>query len=574
MGGTNIDGVIIDKGQVINSIKKPTNRDNLFDTIWSTIKELLKGYDKSKIERINLSTTISTNAIVEKKTSTVGMIIEPGPGMPYEHLACGDENVFISGYVDHRGNVIEDLKEYEIEEAAKKFKEKNIESFAIIGKFSTRNPKHEIKIKKLLEKEITDPASNDAPTITLGHTMSGKLNFPRRVFTSYLNSAVYSTFKEFAENIKLSMEREGISAPIFILKADGGTMSIDKAIEKPVETILSGPAASFMGISAMIPTDKDAILLDVGGTTTDIFFLADGVPLFEPLGIKIDEYKTLVRAIYTVSIGLGGDSTIEINKGEIKIGPVREGKPYAFGGPKPTPTDAMIVLDLIDDEVFEFFKDDKDIQYIKKRAYDAMNFLGKEIGKEDKDMASLVLDTMADMIKTKIDEILDEINQKPVYTIKELLYGKKLQPKLINIIGGPAKVLAPILEEKFKLPCYYPESFQIANAIGAALSRPTAEITMHVDTSKKTLSVPELNLFEKVSSRFDLNTAKNKALELVKEGAKAMGASENELDAEIVEESCFNMVRGFYTTGQNIRIKAQIKPGLIYQIRGDKYAQS
>ena len=76
-------------------------------------------------------------------------------------------------------------------------------------------------------------------------------------------------------------------------------MNISTAEEKPVETILSGPAASFMGINAMLPTDEDAILLDIGGTTTDIFFLADGVPLFEPLGIKIDKYKTLVRAIYS-----------------------------------------------------------------------------------------------------------------------------------------------------------------------------------------------------------------------------------------------------------------------------------
>jgi len=91
MGGTNIDGVIIDKGKIIKSVKRPTNREDLFGTIWSTLKELLDGFDKSKIERINLSTTISTNAIVEKKTSTVGMIIEPGPGMPYGHLACGDE---------------------------------------------------------------------------------------------------------------------------------------------------------------------------------------------------------------------------------------------------------------------------------------------------------------------------------------------------------------------------------------------------------------------------------------------------------------------------------------------------
>lgn len=562
MGGTNIDGVIIEKGKIIKSIKRPTNREDLFGTIWCTLKELLEGFDKTKIERINLSTTISTNAIVEKKTATVGMIIEPGPGLPYDYLACDNENVFVSGYIDHRGNVVEDLNIDEIKDAIKLFKEKNIETYAVVGKFSTRKPEHEIRIKELLQREI-----KPTPTITLGHTMSGKLNFPRRVFTSYLNSAVHNTFKEFAENIKQSMEREGISAPLFILKADGGTMSIKKAIEKPVETILSGPAASFMGISAMLPTNKDAIFLDIGGTTTDIFFLADGVPLFEPLGIKIGKYKTLVRAIYTVSIGLGGDSAIEIANGSIKIGPVRKGKPYAFGGPKPTPTDAMIVLGFLDNDIFNSM----DVKYVKDRAYESMETLGKIIDKGAEDTAKLVLNTMADIIKAKIEQLLEEINQKPVYTIKELLYGKKVQPKLINVIGGPAKVLAPILKEKFNLPCYYPKNFHVANAVGAALARPTIEITMHVDTSKGILSVPELDIYEKISPRFNLNMARKKALELVKENGKNIGATEDELEAEIVEESCFNMVRGFFTTGQDIRIKAQIKPGLIQQLRGDKY---
>ena len=190
----------------------------------------------------------------------------------------------------------------------------------------------------------------------MGHSLSGKLNFPRRVFTSYLNSAVYDTFNGFSTSIRKSMKQEGIDAPLFILKADGGTINLATAEEKPVETILSGPAASFMGLNAMIKTYKDAILLDIGGTTTDIFFLADGVPLFEPLGIKIGDYKTLVRAIYSVSIGLGGDSSIEVEDVhlkdglediKLKIGPNRAGYPYALGGPKPTPTDAMIVLGLI-----------------------------------------------------------------------------------------------------------------------------------------------------------------------------------------------------------------------------------
>ena len=289
MGGTHIDGVIIKNGQIINKVKNATDRNDLFQSIWSSLKELLQGYDKDEIKRINLSTTVSTNAIIEEKTSSVGMIIQSGPGLNHDFLKVGDKSVFISGYVDHRGKLVKELDWVEIERARDLFKKENIQSLGVVTKFSTRNPSHEESIKEFLK--------DDFSVITKGHTVSGKLNFPRRVFTTYLNSAVYKTFMDFSLNIKKSLKKEGINAPLFILKADGGTMDIKTAEIKPVETILSGPAASFMGIKALLDTDEDAVLLDIGGTTTDIFFLADGVPLFEPSGIKINEYKTLVRAV-------------------------------------------------------------------------------------------------------------------------------------------------------------------------------------------------------------------------------------------------------------------------------------
>ena len=210
---------------------------------------------------------------MEDKITPVGMIIQPGPGLPYENLACGRENAFISGYIDHRGNVVEKMDTAEIVAIGDRFVAAGIEACGVVTKFSTRNPQHETMIRDLLGDRFA--------TITLGHTMSGKLNFPRRVYTAYLNSAVHSSFYNFATNIKKSLEEEGVAVPIYILKADGGTMSLEAAQEKPVETILSGPAASFMGIRALLPTDEDAVLLDIGGTTTDIFFLADGVP-FQP----------------------------------------------------------------------------------------------------------------------------------------------------------------------------------------------------------------------------------------------------------------------------------------------------
>ena len=547
MGGTHIDGVIIKEGQVIHSVKTPNDPDHLFESIWTTLTSLLADYDPSQIQKINLSTTVSTNAIVENKISPVGMIIQSGPGLYNDFLACGDENVFISGSIDHQGRIVQELDPNELKNAIHLFQQKNIKACAVITKFSTRNPNHELQIKKQLIEHF--------PIITLGHTLSGKLNFPRRVFTSYLNSAVTQTFQNFSKSIQQSLMKEGISAPVSILKADGGTMSLNAAEKCPVETILSGPAASFMGMNAMLAKEEDAILLDIGGTTTDLFFLADGIPLFEPLGIKIGPYKTLVRAIYSVSIGLGGDSAIHIQNNQMIIGPKREGRPYAFGGPTPTPTDAMIVLGLIQEGD-------------KKRAYKAMEKIGQSLDLTTEKVATSVLETMGNIIQHEVKERLKEINAQPVYTVKELLYGKKIKPTFIHIIGGPAKVLAPILEKKFQLPCYYPKEYQVANAIGAAMAKTTTEITMIADTSQGIMSVPEMGIYEKIGSNFNLEIARQRALTLLKENAQSIGADNEKLETEITEESRFNMVRGFYTSGQNIRVKAQIKPGLAFSLRG------
>lgn len=551
MGGTHIDGVIIKNGTVINTIKKVVDKERLFDSIWTSLEELLKDYDKSEIKRINLSTTVSTNAIVEDKTSPVGMIIQSGPGINNDFSSCKAQIEEITGYIDHRGVIVESLDLVEVQRALDAFKKQKISSCAVVSKFSTRNPKNELSIGKILDKDFGN--------ISLGHRMSGKLNFPRRVYSSYLNAAVYGTFKDFSTNIKRSLEKEGVKSPIYILKADGGTMDIKTAEKMPVETILSGPAASFMGISAMLPTEEDAILLDVGGTTTDIFFLADGVPLFEPLGAQISDYKTLVRAIYSVSIGLGGDSAVSVEDASLKIGPRREGRPFALGGPKPTPSDAMIYLGLMD--VSE--------DLAKEKAKEAMELLADKLNIKAKEVAERILTTMAEIIKKKTDQLLIKINSKPVYTIGELLHGKKVKPKNLYLIGGPARVLSPLLEKQYDLPCHFPANFAVANAIGAALAKPTMEITMLADTSQRILSVPELGVYEKIPKNYTLDRAKAKARELLKSYALSAGLKEEDFESEITEESSFNMVDGFYTKGKNIRVKAQIKPGHILKLRSD-----
>lgn len=548
MGGTHIDGVIINNKKIIKKTKNKSNHDDIYGTVWKTLKELLIDINKNEISRIQLSTTVSTNAIVQNKIPEVGIIVQTGPGVKNDFSNLGENISYISGYMDHRGEPVKDFDKDEIKSITKDLTEKNIDDLAVITKFCTRNPSYEVQIKEQMNNKIKN--------ITLGHSMSGKLNFPRRVRTAYLNAAVYETFYEFADSILKSLKEEDIFASVYILKADGGTMDLEQAIKKPVETILSGPAASFMGLNALNEMNKDTILLDIGGTTTDIFFLVSGSSLFEPEGIKINEHKTLVRAIYSVSIGIGGDSFVRVENGKLEIGPERKGTPAGFGGKHATPTDAMIFLDLIKDGD-------------KERSTEVIESIAKKLELSSKEIANLILEEASRIIKEKTDELLMEINNKPVYTVKEFLEDAKIIPEEVFIIGGPAEILSSYLEEQFKLNVECPQNYEVANAIGAALSKPTIEINMIADTDRGTLSIPEVGIYERIDNSYNLEKAKKRALDVVTKEALKLGAKEENLNAEIIEVNSFNMIKGFFGASKNIRVQAQVKPGLIYKLEGE-----
>ncbi len=548
MGGTHIDGAIIKDGKIIKTIKNETDKDDIFNTILSALIKLLDGVDKSLISRINLSTTISTNAIVEDKVSKVGMVISSGPGRVYNFDDTNSQVHFISGYSDHKGDLVKSVNKDEVLLIKDSFKENKVEAVGVVSKFSVRNPNFELEVSKLLKDDFND--------LTMGHSLSGKLNFSRRVKTTYLNAAVKKTFLSFAQNLERSLSQENITAPVYILKADGGTMTISEAVNKPVETILSGPAASFMGVSAMYDEVEDGILLDIGGTTTDIFFLIKGEPLFEPLGITINQHQTLIRAIFSDSIGLGGDSYVRIENKELKIGPQRKGKPIIFGGSDLTPTDAMAALDLIDGDN-------------KEAALKSLSLLGESLNLSVVDVSNKILDVFVKTILERVTLLLDKINSKPVYTIKELLRNYKLEPKFINVIGGPAEMMAPKISKQFDLEVKYPKNYSVANAIGASLAKPTFEINMHVDTYKQFISIPEVNIYNKVSRSYNLKKAKSYAIEVIENQALSIGEDIEDVEAEIVEASSFNMLKGYMGASKNIRVRAQSKPGLIYKLKGD-----
>ncbi|NLM17989.1 MAG: hydantoinase/oxoprolinase family protein [Candidatus Riflebacteria bacterium] len=546
-GGTNIDGVLIENGQIIKKIKNPVDRKDLFNTVLKALNELIEGRDLEKIKRINLSTTISTNAIVENKISPVAILLQSGPGINNDFSDLTSDLYNLTGYVDHRGKVVKGIDSKELKEAEMALNLTKNRHLAAVSKFSTRNPD--------AENAIADYFSDKVKHITLGHKLSGRLNFPRRVNTAYLNAAVNDIFSDFAINILRAVKEKGIKAPVFILKADGGTMPVSQATASPVETILSGPAASFMGISALASAVEDALLLDIGGTTSDIFFLVSGVPVFAPQGIQIAGKKTLVRSIFSVSIGLGGDSLLQVNeKQQLQIGPERKGLPVVFGGAAPALTDAAALKGLISVE-----------SEALEKAKQTLKPLADKLGLTLENFANTTLTQAAKMIATAVNENLAVLNSKTLYTVKEVLEGRQIKPSKIIIVGGPANLMAPYLEKELGWKASCPKHFEIANAIGAALAKPTVEMNLIADTGRKILSVPEAGVYEPINANFNLSDARKTIVNLLEKAAKDMGDSN--FEAEITEESSFNMIDGF-RSGQNIRIKAQLRPGLIANLNG------
>lgn len=541
MGGTHTDAVLISGGRIIRHVKTLTNPANFLASIRQALDSLLENIDPAAIRRINLSTTVCTNAIVEGKTEPVGLLLIPGPGLNPSFLTCGKVNVILQGSIDHRGRETSPLKSEELESARRQFQANGIRCLAAVGKFSVRNPAHELKIAQILE------GSYDF--ITLGHRLSGRLGFPRRVYTAYLNSSVWRVYHQFAQAVRSYIENKSLRIEPFMLKADGGTLTLGAAVNTPVETILSGPAASIIGALALVPAEEDSIILDIGGTTTDMAFCAGGIPLFEPQGIRLGPYPTLVRSFFSHSLGLGGDSSIRIIDGRMAIGPQRQGPPAALGGPAPTPTDALITLGLV--ELGE-----------ERLAIAAIENLGKALGLSLKETAQSILEEFAARIARTINQLLHHLNSRPVYTVREVLTEKRLEPSEIIAVGAPAPLLKPFLEKASGLPVQVPPLAGVANAVGAALSQPTVSLALFADTERGILIVPELGWNEKIPTHFSLEQARQRAFALLEQRLKELGYTEGIPELEVIEEQAFNMVRGFYTVGRNIRLKVQNKPSI------------
>ncbi|GAB6137256.1 hydantoinase/oxoprolinase family protein [Halanaerobaculum tunisiense] len=538
IGGTHTDGVLLNQGEVIAHNKIPTADNNLAKTILTTCQQLITGLDPTTIDHITLSTTLATNLITQHNHPSVGLILIPGAGLDPNNYSYSPDTKVISGSIDHRGQQVTKINHQEALTAISELVEQGIDNLAICGKFSTRNPQQELELKELIINHFPE-----LKQVTLSHKLAGKLNYPRRVATTYLNNIVARKHKQFISAVKQGLAQLEIKAPLYLLKADGGTMPLTKAKNKPVQSINSGPAASIIGSLALTQPTTKTLALDIGGTTTDISLFTTGEPLFKPAGIEIDNYPTTIRGLYNQSLPYGGDSLVQVKKGELKVGPQRKGPAAALGGKDPTPTDALIIL--------------KEITIgDHKKARQALQPLADKLNLTVQQTATKIITNFCSQLHTKVNQLLTELKQQPVYTINQLLTDQQLNPTHLVVVGGPAQALAPQLAEEFRLPYQVPAQAKIANAIGAAQARVTAKATLYADTAKGYYTIPELGIREEIKAEFDLATASQL---LAKELNNSLAQKEK---IEITNQQSFNIVRQFRTVGQIIEVTAQIKPGI------------
>lgn len=555
VGGTHTDAVIIHDGKVAASCKVPTQHADLLASVREATDILLGHVPASSIKRVNLSTTLSTNAIVEGRTEDVGVVVSGGPGIDPEHVRVGRFYHVVDGSIDHRGVEISPIDSEALQSAAKEYAAAGVRVFAAVSKFSTRNPSHERAMASALMEatESCQATGNTGDFVAMGHATSGQLNFPRRVATAYYNAAVWRLYNRFADAVEATMQERGITAPVYMLKADGGTMPLSASRLRPVESILSGPAASVMGIMALCDIQgssiEDSLVLDIGGTTTDMAVFAAGKPVIERGGIDVGSYSTTVRALRTRSIGVGGDSHVHVQAGVVRVGPERFGPSMCQGGEVPTFIDALNVCghgkfgDVVASE----------------RGFQA---LAAEHGMQFKELAENVVTTAIESIVTAAQHLIDDINDRPVYTILELLEGRVIKPTRIYIMGGPAMVVRNLIMDAMNCRVVVPAEYAVANAIGAALTQTTAELELFADTEHGRCFIPTLGKEWTVAKRYNIESAQEDACTALRQHMHDMGVQDEAMCIDIVEASSFNIVNDDGFAGRSLRVKCQVRPSI------------
>ncbi|WP_417838207.1 hydantoinase/oxoprolinase N-terminal domain-containing protein [Tritonibacter scottomollicae] len=325
-GGTYTDAVLIrDETEVIASAKALTTRQDLAIGVGGAVRAVLEqsGASPTEVSLAALSTTLATNALVEGQGGRVALIYIGFSEQDLDRHGLnealkGDPALILSGGHTHAGSEAKPLDT----EALIAFLETDsagVSGFAVAGVFATRNPAHELEVAKIIQERTGAP-------VTCSHQLSAKLNGPKRALTAVLNARLIGMIDQLINRAADTLAHIGIEAPMMVVRGDGALMSAQQARSRPIETILSGPAASIVGARWMTGAEN-ALVSDIGGTTTDVALIERGLPKIDPEGALVGGFRTMVEAVAMRTTGLGGDSQVHLNTdgldGGVTLGPRR-----------------------------------------------------------------------------------------------------------------------------------------------------------------------------------------------------------------------------------------------------------
>jgi N-methylhydantoinase A/oxoprolinase/acetone carboxylase beta subunit len=441
VGGTHTDSVLLDGNLMcVCKVKVVTTKD-ISTGIGESVKELIK---QSKVEptlisHAMLGTTHCTNAIVERKNlTTVGVIrigapattaVPPLAGWPEDILEkVGINTCIISGGYEYDGRKIAEINEQEVRDVCRKFKG-IVDSIAITGVFSPVNNEQEKRVAALVKEEMGNHVY-----LSLSNEI-GSVGLLERENATVLNAALKETVRSVAKGFRETLEEEGINAKIYFGQNDGTLMTSEYALEYPILTIASGPTNSIRG-AAHLTGLENALVVDIGGTTTDIGVLVNGFPRQSSLAVDIGGIRTNFRMPDLLSFGLGGGTIVRESNGAITVGPDSVGyrlseKGIIFGGDTLTTTDIVVKLG-------------------------KYSFENAQTEKVDPNLAKQADQVINEMIEEAIDRMKTSQEDVPVI-----------------LVGGGSILVSSELRGVSKV--YRPENYDAANAIGAALGEVSGE---------------------------------------------------------------------------------------------------
>lgn len=545
MGGTYTDAVFIQDGHILYTAKVPTRSENLVETLMEAFDQL-NIPDEQAISQITVSTTLVTNAVLQNRIPPVQLLLFSGHGMSVDALPWPVSYLELSGEMDFRGREIEPPDQSEWKKLLTSDLRENPNLVAIVGKFSHRNSLHEEQLASYLR------GINPTLNIALGH-VCGQANFYRRSLTTYLNLGISNLYHQFAQQLQSAVSERNIRAQISILKADGGIVPLTKL--RPIESIYSGPAASILAALTQGEPTASSIIVDIGGTTTDIGLVLSGVPLLSSKGAEIGPFSTLVRSLAVRSIPVGGDSAIRASDQGFVLENFRLGPAYCLGGDLPTPTDAMRYLRLID------YGDER----LAEEALASLLPMERRTLKFLHELATAIIDRVAERIARAVDSLKQEWQEEPAYKVWEVLHPHEDHAFHTLISGGGARGMSKALEIRLRTPVQLGVFPEVSNALGAAMARPTFDCTLHLDTYMKRYRVEETGEQGVWSGALRPYLEVEEFLEtLAQQQAAFYEIKIDDLEKEPFD--FFPIVKGYKTVGQIVRGAVHLRPGVIGRI--------